>query len=240
MLKRRRNESKSSKSHRPGARARRIARQVGAMVASRGFRMRDGAMQGGTERKFFDNSIAASTLMPAATATWAFSLLNGIAQGTDANQRVGRTVEWASLFMRISVSVTATTAGLPDKYRVVLVYDKQNNASAALPAPTDVFTDNAIQGLQNLDNRSRFIILLDKYFYLGPATTANGGVPTVQDKVYFLRKNIKQLRSVYNGAGATIGTINTGSIFVGVCGHGGLITTPPSGVFKVRLRYTDI
>ena len=239
MLKRRR-ESSTKKHAKPGSAARRMARRIGAMVASRGFRMRDGAMQGGTERKFFDNSISAATLMPVATSTWAFSLLNGIGQGTDANQRVGRTVEWQSLFIRLSASVTATTAGLPDKYRVVIVYDKQNNASAALPAPTDVFTDNAIQGLQNLDNRSRFVILLDKYFFLGPATTANGGVPTVVDKVWFLRKNIKFLRSVYNGAGATIGTINTGSIFIGVCGHGGLITTAPTGVVKVRLRYTDI
>ena len=164
MLKRRREPS-VKKHAKPGSAARRMARRISAMVASRGFRIRDGAMQGGNERKFFDNSINASTLMPAATATWAFALLNGIGQGTDANQRVGRTVEWQSLFIRYSASATATTAGLPDKYRVVIVYDKQNNAAAALPAPTDVFTDNAIQGLQNLDNRSRFVILLDKYFF---------------------------------------------------------------------------
>ena len=59
MLKRRR-ESSTKKHAKPGSAARRMARRIGAMVASRGFRMRDGAMQGGTERKFFDSSISAA------------------------------------------------------------------------------------------------------------------------------------------------------------------------------------
>ncbi len=217
---------------------RRNSKSAATLSASRGFSMSGGSILSNVEKKFFDNSISAATFMPVATSTWAFSLLNGIIQGTDATQRVGRMIKYHSITVRFSASAVATTAGLPDKYRVVIVYDRQNNAAVSLPTPTDVFTDNAVQALNNLDNRARFVILLDKYFFLGPASTANGGVPTVVDKVWHL-KNVKDLSTVYNGSGATIGTIVTGSLFMGVCGHGGLLTAAPSGVVKVRLRYSD-
>lgn len=235
---RKRKRSSTSK-FRP-SKARATARAVSRMLSRQGgFNIRDGRLPY-NERKFLDTSVLASAVIGTAATTWNFNLLNGIAQGTDANNRIGRVIKWNSLNCRMSTSATATMAGIGGSVRILLIVDKQNNGGA-LPSATDVFVNNDISSLMNLDNRTRFHVLYDKYIYLGPPVASNGSLPPCAEKRAYIRKQIKGMTTVFNGTGSGIGTIISGSLLLAVCQNGGLAGTAPivGGNWRFRLRFHD-
>lgn len=140
----------------------------------------------GPERKFIDSNgscspatlaIGASSAGDSGTPTNpnSYFLINGISQGTDATTRIGRKIKMKSLQIRWTVSTQLPATGLnpaglvAGDVRVLVVYDRQCNG--VLPAVTDILqsgTVSCVTSPMNLNNRERFIVLVDKFFHLDP------------------------------------------------------------------------
>jgi len=169
------------------------------------------------------------------SGTGAMTCVNAIAAGTSINNRVSRRVRMTSLevdgwFVPIGTTVAAHN---PTYARMLIVYDRQSNG--AIPNLNAVIQDisNSSSGPSltvactshfNLNNRDRFIVLLDERFYL-PAlqgatgyTSANPPAVPVQDlRNYIVQRHIKLhgLSSHYqsDNSPATYGDIANGAIF---------------------------
>lgn len=154
------------------------------------------------------------------------NLINGVAQGTDYTTRVGRKLTLKSIFVRGRISVGSTpTAGV---WRFMLVYDKQPNGAAFVA--TDLLDNVNIHGVQNLTNRDRFVIIMDKMGYLEAA--GRSFIP--------IKKYIKcNLEVTFGGTGGTISSIQTGSLFAVSIGHLATGVTAITSTITTRVRFLD-
>lgn len=183
------------------------------------------------ELKFLD---VTTNVTPALAGTGSLTLLNGCAQGTDANQHIGRTTRMKSLYWLWEGAVAPTTTG-QGSMRLVILYDKEAEGAAPTIAAgdqTDAFNQDDIVAQMNLNNRDRFVTLLDEVVEcIGTAGPQS-----------FFRKGYRKidLPCVFNaGSGATIAAINTGSVYAfqwnsGVFGVAGAPT-----VLQTRIRFED-
>jgi len=181
----------------------------------------------GAEKKFVD---IAATFTPAAGAVTFTNgvLLNGIATGTDASSRIGRKAVIKSILIRATASMATATAG--GMFRLLIVYDKQANATA--PGITDVLLADTFNSANNLSNRDRFVTIFDQI--VGPVD--DGGPHQVSD-VFYKKLNLEELWNA--GTDALIGSITSGSIYAFVAQSGGMATNAPSFTLTSRIRYTD-
>lgn len=185
--------------------------------------------RGRDELKFVDvNNDGAS---PAAGAV---ALLNGITQGTDYNQRIGRKVMIKSIFARFTINNAVTTAAQGDVVRVMIIYDSQANGVA--PNITDVLQIAEFDSPMNLNNRDRFKVLHDKFHTMWACVYTTGALTTGNTIPKFSQKYIKcNLEQIFGGTGNTIGSIQTGSLY--------FLTISQNEIGAVslysRVRYTD-
>jgi len=177
----------------------------------------------GSEKKYTDISAGQNY-----GAGGAILLLNGVAQGTDANQRIGRKVKWVSILARFVIALGPTPTSFP--VRTMLVWDKQTNAAA--PAITDILVAASVVSPNNMDNRARFAVLLD---WVDDVNTVNKPFLT---RTVYLRKT---MQTIFSGTANTIGSIASGSLFLVTIGYTGAVagTTGPQTTFYTRLRYLD-
>lgn len=144
------------------------------------------------------------------TTTGDFELLNGLASGSDYNQRVGRRIEMDYLELKGDFFYASTTLAHPaDMIRFLIVYDKQPNGAA--PAVTDVLNGANADAFDNINNLGRFEILKDIVWTL-PQVPASTTSP-----VYFPRIKWKvpiKRSTQYSGTGATIASIASGSLYL--------------------------
>lgn len=166
--------------------------------------------RGRTELKAVDTN----TSLSAIAGNGSLQLINGIATGTDYTDRTGRKIILKSLLARIFIYPTLTTSS---SYGVVtrclIIYDSQ--ANGANPATTDILNVATYDAPMNLNNRDRFKILYDKYVttpsFVNTASALTVGSPTPRIFKIFKKMNLEQ---IFGGTGSTIGSIQTGSIFV--------------------------
>lgn len=165
--------------------------------------------------------------------TGSVTLLNGVATGTDITNRIGRKIAMKSLLFRMDLQLT-TSSVLGDIIRVLVVYDCQTNAVA--PAVTDIIV-GAYNSPMNLSNRDRFKILLDKHVTLGGAdftgAVVAGGDPVPKIIKVFKKMN---LEVIFGGTAATVGSIQTGAIWLCLISQGNAITT---STLYTRVRFED-
>lgn len=185
------------------------------------------------EKKFID--VSSSALLTAAQATGTLSgCLSAMAQGTDANNHVGRECTLKSLYWQFACSMAATSAG-SSPIRLVIVYDKEANGAAptiATGAASDIFATDAITAPMNLNNRDRFIILVDEIIECLGSAGPQG----------FYRKGYKKmsLPMIFNSTTTqTVSAIQTGSVYAVVWQNGNIITTAPTHNLYTRIRFTD-
>lgn len=182
----------------------------------------------GPELKVIDTDLSAITGFD---TTGSVTLLNGIAQGTDYNTRIGRKFTMKTLYVRMSLQPGATAANIA-LARFIVVYDRQANGQA--PAITDVLTAVNDSSLNNLTNRDRFVIITDKVYKVGLSTSMESGRQ-------IFKKYLKCNLEVTNGGtGATIASIQTGSLYLLTMGDKVAGTTAPkvlNGTY--RIRFTD-
>jgi len=185
------------------------------------------------ELKVIDNANAPA---PALAGTGVLTpVLNGIAQGTDNNQHIGRQTTMKSLYWMFQGTTAPTTTG-GGSVRLVIVYDKEAEGAAptiAAGLQTDIFNQDSIEAMQNLDNRDRFIVLVDEIIEC---------IGTAGPQA-FMRKGYRkiQLPVVFNSnANAVIGAINTGSVYgVTWFSQGTFGVAKPLLDLQTRIRFED-
>ena len=210
---------------------------------------------GTKEYKFVDVTLGTTgTATAVVTSSSAvFGLLNGLKLGTGAYQRIGNKIAMKSLYTSVTFGMSSaendSTVDLNVNNRPVrfmIVYDKQTNGS--LPVIGDLLSafsgvDNNvgraidINSPNNLNNRDRFIVLMDKRFVLqSHGTTAR-----------HIKKYKRLNTSVAYKSGATVGDvtdITTGGLYyLAFCDIDlGNVTDPLSVITMtgdIRLRYQD-
>lgn len=175
------------------------------------------------------NTTAAADLTTTATIT----LLNGMAQGTDSDERAGRKTHGKTLSIKLLVS---NEAGAPfmSPMRVMVIYDKQSNKAA--PIIGDLLDTTTMTASKNINNRDRFQVLGDEVIQLGAgaATTGSAGNMTFFYKRFF---NLRNLETTFADASAGVGSVNTGALYLVYFGTFAAGSTDYDVDAKMRLRF---
>lgn len=196
----------------------------------------------GTEKKWTDTVVlkdsapAATYLINGANASNdPFKLLNGLALGTSANQRIGRRITMRSILLRFNFYPQATTT-LAGRFRIVVFYDRQTNGTT--PIGTDLLQNNLSMYPLNLSNADRFLVLYDKYSpVMGSLTGGAAGTAAPFSTIKLYRK--LKLDTTYGlSAASDVTAVATGGLFLGVW-QVGFATANPNYDCHIRVRYTD-
>lgn len=148
------------------------------------------------------------------TSAGAITLLNGIPQGTDYTERIGRKVLLRSVLWRGFVTPSSATS-LPEGafFRYIIFYDSQTNATT--PLIGDVLATNAYDAPLNLTNRDRFKVLVDKFCAINATTYTTGALSAGSPMPKHLKYYKKMMMEVIFGStGSTVGSIQTGGLFL--------------------------
>lgn len=168
------------------------------------------------------------------SATGVLVLLNGVAPGTGASQRIGKKLVMKSLYFRAAIGSGVTGANVfRGHVRLLFIYDKQTNATA--PTVSDILQQPFGSAAMNMDNRDRFVVISDKQFAIDQA----GGHQSASCK-FFKKLN---LQTIFNaGTAGTVADISTGSVYLllisddtGSIGS----TNQPQISYYNRIRYDD-
>ncbi len=192
---------------------------------------------GQIEVKFTDFSQDSSTV--SATGGMAGQLFT-IPEGDGQSDRHGRKIQLKSVRWKGVCTIVGSTqsAEATDTIRLMLVKDK--SANGVIPAVTDILTTANWESFENLENMSRFKILIDKTYSLNSLGFAGNG--TASDTLP-VEKNFDLYRKLdipieYNDSATTgvISTINTNNVVML------LITRLANAGIEscIRFRYTDM
>ncbi len=224
--------------------ARKRKRRAGAAQGRAFGRFRAGGRvrrqpRGAGELKFhdvdFDNEPVASGGAIEAT-------INVIPQGITESERIGRkctitNIGWRYDIFLVKVDAQATATN-GDVLRVILYLDKQTNGATA--TVLNILQTADYQSFNNLSNKGRFTILMDKTHVINYLSLAsdNAGVVSsanVTRSFTFFKKtniNIEYDDSAATGALTTIRTNNLGILTISREGQVRIVS-------KIRLRFSD-
>lgn len=172
----------------------------------------------------------------AATTAGTVTLLNGVTQGTDYTQRIGRKIWLKSILLRFTlVPNTASNTPAGDSVRLLVVYDAQCNSAA--PVIGDILQNSAFNDPMNLNNRDRFKILADKFVTLGACQYNTGtlaaGAPFAKQVKIYKKMGMEQ---IFSGTGNTVGSISTGGIFLVIIAG---FNSQTNVIYTARTRFLD-
>lgn len=154
-----------------------------------------------------------------AAGVWQVQTLSTLTVGTAATNILGRKGVWKSISMRY----LSNAGGV----RIMIVYDKQCNAAA--PVPADILSGTDVTAHQALYNNQRFIILSDKIY-----TSAQEGSDSAAPDLGVFCKDFRRMSLDFT-VGPAGGIPLTGGIFM-------LINSPNAArtiSFTTRLRFVD-
>ncbi len=204
-----------------------------------GFYGRYNRRDGGGELKFHDVDLDSASV---GTGGAIVASINLIGQNTTESTRIGRKCTLRSIGWRMQISLpeqdAVATPAPPDIIRVILYCDKQTNGAAA--AVLDILETADFQSFNNLSNKSRFRVLMDKRWTLNYAGMASDNAAVVsqaavtQTGVFFKKLNLP-LEFSGTADPSTITEIRSNNL--GVL----LITQTGAMNFnsKIRLRFSD-
>lgn len=158
------------------------------------------------------------------------TLLNGAAQGTAANERVGTLCNFKDVYCNLTIRLPSAPANqIPVAARIMFVWDKQPNG--ALPAATDLLSGaGTFWGVNNLDNRDRFITLAKRIYSLSP-----NGDQIITDNIY-ARIN---MQTSYSGSGGTIAAVKTGALLLCYVSTTSSDVNEPLLTIQTRAKFVD-
>jgi len=187
--------------------------------------------QTATEKKvLFTGTDDATNGAQNCSTTGNVTCLNLIQVGSSMYNRIGRKVEMRSVRLTAQISTLNVTRATttPDYYRVMLIYDRQTNG--ANPAMADFLQDTEQTGTNtttsysglNMNNRERFVTIMDKKITLPQATCTAGVLTNVYPNDCYLPIKIDEFRKLRgltthyraDSNPAVIGDISTGSLLV--------------------------
>jgi len=182
--------------------------------------------------KFVDVSLSAV----AYDNTGSIVLLNGIAEGDDFTSRNSRSVMIHSVALR-GFAYSSNSAGAAGKIRTMVVWDNAANGAALTFAQLLATTD--ANSFPNVNFEKRFTILWDSGTVLGNTNTA--ATLSVADKsIVSIEVLIKVNAPVaFNGTGATIASIQNGSIYLCTVGDNAAGVTRGAGIISSRVRFME-
>lgn len=187
------------------------------------------------EKKFIDVNIAAG-YVTAGTAT--ITLLNGVIQGVDETQRIGRQSNMKSIFLRGTVSSAPTTTQ-SGAIRTIVVIDQEVPQVAGVGQAmliTDFLVTDSLQSQANLDNRKRFKVLHDEMTIFGGITTGDGGTPTSHVINWF--KNIDVTCEYNSRVNGNIGDFTKNAVYLITYSTNLTVASPVTNI-NSRVRFTD-
>lgn len=185
-----------------------------------------------TEKKYIDASGTANG------STGSVTFLNGLTNGTNSQQRVGQSVRFVNLSLRLAYAGHATE---DIWYRYMLVHDKSPHGVS--PAITTILNADSINSHRNLDYTSRFTVLCDKVLFLPAGSGAiDGGFTNVFIDLAKKAKANSKLKSKYE---SNYGLSNTG--LIGDVSEGAFYlvqtsssaTNEPIFSWESRMRFLD-
>lgn len=189
------------------------------------------------EKKFFDGTLSSDPVPN--TGGVEDSLLH-IAQGVTESTRVGRKITVTKLQCRYSLTLPEADGTAdpspPDVCRVIIFIDKQTNGAAA--AVTDILETGALKSFNNLANKGRFQILLNRVHYLNYMSGGVGETDVWSSagiyKQYSANFNLN-LPIEYNSTTGAIGEITSNNIGCLLISGNNVIAFD----MKYRVRFLD-
>jgi len=149
--------------------------------------------------------------------------------GTGPNDHVGRSITLKSLHFRWQGALAPTTTG-SSPLRLLIVYDKQSNATAA--TAIQVLLADGIEYPMNLNNNRRFTILMNEEI---PCVGTAGPQAWSVERFRKLNHNVE-----FNQVnGGTFLDITSGNVWMFVYSLGVFGIANPFSVVQTRLRYVD-
>lgn len=169
------------------------------------------------------------------------TLLNALAQGTAVNQRVGQSVRFTSLSLRVAFANTnAETIWM----RYLLVRDDAPNGAIATVGQI-LQNGNSVQSFRNLDYTKRFKILEDKVLTLPEASSTIGYPGSGFNNIFLDLENMQgriknKSKSESNYGLSNLGTIadiSKGAYYLVLCTSAAANNVTFS--YQSRMRYID-
>lgn len=155
--------------------------------------------------------------------TSSYFLLNGITQGDDSQNREGNSAYISSVYVRGEITV----ADANNTVRVMLVWDSQPNQAVITDAALFAFTAYPHISTLNYDQRKRFRVLSDEVY-----------ITDTDDPVIYFKRYVRIGRNtMYSATGATISSINKGSLYL-VAVSDSSATSHPQLTFQSRVHFS--
>lgn len=167
-----------------------------------------------------------ATATPSTTAS--LVLLNGCVQGSDFDERIGRSIKMKSIQFDMIISKNAS-ATVQQYVRVMLVLDKDPKATAPTFQEIVQLTTSPIVSPRNLTYRKRIVILKDFVVCLGINSS------DAQKRSYYRKLDS---HTIYNSSNVgTIADIAENSLYLVLVSDA--TTNLPSVTYYHRLRFLD-
>lgn len=171
-----------------------------------------------------------SNIGMSANQTGSLALLNGLAQGTDNDQRIGRSIRMKSV--QLLLTNTQNASATNSLLRYILFIDKQPTGVA--PTVAELISTpgggSAYYGMRNLDNKKRFVILKDQWVTMNSGTNNEIGVFEYYKKL--------DMHTVYDSSNAgTIADISSNALYLLALSNE--VANPVSVTGSWRVRFLD-
>ena len=150
-----------------------------------------------------------------------------IAEGTDNNDRVGRSIKVKSVHLKGFVRFTDDTLA-QQIIRCAVVQDTENNGS--LPVQSDIFQNTGVMSFRNMSNSNRFRFLYDKMFYF----TKNDGLGDIHHCALNAKKDFH-----INWSGSAGTDYDKNNLFLIIWASANTTTTQTDMQAYLRIRYYD-
>jgi len=214
-----------------------VARTVPPAIPLGRFRRTQSRSITAPERKAVDAAFSMNFDTNSAVAA-CMQLVNTVATGSASNQRIGKRITLRALSVRASLQ--ASTATIYQKCVLMLIYIKNPNQAATLPAVNEILVSQSANALTNRDNASKFRILRRwEWEIIGNSTTPSTGMEQQFIEEYVRLPNLPSLWTNASTAG-TIGEFVEGALIllsVGTSANGA--TTTPTVGGNTRLYFSD-
>lgn len=208
------------------------------MTASQKGYLRTSGFYGATaaELKFHDVDLDDAVVATGGTVT---PTINIIPNGTTEIQRIGRKVHIKKIGWKYTVSLPESDAQATpapcDAVRVILYQDKQCNGATA--AVTDILESADYQSFNNLVNKGRFRVLMDRKHTLNYSGMASDGAGLVSQSAVESNHSFYKVCNIPVEFDSTVGSIteirsnNLGVLLISSQGVAGFAS-------KIRLRFS--
>ncbi len=218
-------KTRFSRRRRPRSSFRRRGRMSTRAIAVKALRSTD------QEQKFVDTVMNDQAINDTLTVQ-TFIPLNNIAQGASNSTRIGQKIRMTSVYLQLIFEKLPADVSPNGFVRFMIIYDRQTNSAlpnwaTLLELPGTGTPVVEMMSPNNLDQSKRYRVLLDRRLYFSD-DFIEGRIVT---KFMKLGQTVQ-----YDGIGASIADISTGSLLFAATGHittGGNAPTV-SGVIRVR------